>query len=62
MQAVVYLGRHVVSFEYFVSLYDCNNRLYIINEKAGEIRVKIVENVKLEFFLNTVYSVILLSW
>ena len=30
VQAVVYLERHVVSFEYFVSLYNCNNRLYII--------------------------------
>ena len=28
-QAVVYLECHVVSFEYFVSLYNCNNRFYI---------------------------------
>ena len=29
-QVVVYLERHVVSFEYFVSLYNRNNRFYII--------------------------------
>ena len=30
VQAVVYLERHVVSFEYFVSLFNRNNRLYIM--------------------------------
>ena len=30
VQAVVYLERHVVSSGYFVSLYNCNDRLYII--------------------------------
>jgi hypothetical protein len=30
VQAVVYFERHVVSFEYFVSLYNRNNRFYIM--------------------------------
>ena len=30
VQAVVYFECHVVSFEYFVSLYNCNDRLYIM--------------------------------
>ena len=30
VQVVVYLGRHVVSSEYFVSLYNRNNQFYIM--------------------------------
>ena len=41
VQAVVYLERHVVSFEYFVSLYDCNNRLYIKLFAVQEYDLKI---------------------
>ena len=33
VQAVVYLERRMVSYKYFVSLYNCNNRLYIISKQ-----------------------------
>ena len=40
VQSVVYLERHVVSFEYFVSLFNRNNQFYfrVLRGREGCIR------------------------